>query len=81
MRQSAHGLPARGESIDWRDPFPNVEPYVQILQEKGLELLNQKFIPFSQFNGSIERNIYRKISSLIKRFDNTKGCVISGIEI
>ena len=26
VRQSAHGLPARGESIDWRDPFPNVEP-------------------------------------------------------
>ena len=23
VRQSAHGLPARGESIDWRDPFPN----------------------------------------------------------
>lgn len=26
VRQSAHGLPACGESIDWRDPFPNVEP-------------------------------------------------------
>lgn len=39
VRQSVHALPACGESIDWRDPFPNVEPQVQILQEKGLELL------------------------------------------
>lgn len=26
VRQSAYGFPVCGESIDWRDPFPNVEP-------------------------------------------------------
>ena len=26
VRQSVHDLPTCGESIDWRDPFPNVEP-------------------------------------------------------
>jgi hypothetical protein len=29
-------FPERGESIDWRDPFPNVEPQVQDLQGKLL---------------------------------------------
>jgi len=38
VRQSVHAFPACGESIDWRDPFPNVEPQDQILQAKGLEL-------------------------------------------
>ena len=47
VRQSVYGLPACGESIDWRDPFPNVEPRNQTLQEKGLELWNQQLIPFS----------------------------------